>query len=213
VFYGWAIPPGRAPDHYALEFAADVLAGGESSRLHQTLVRERGLALSVSANTGRRRGPDLFQIDAIAASGAKPAEVEKAIEAEIQALGTRGPSDAELAKSRRRAGAKFVLELQSNLGRARWLGEYELYYGDARLLSAELARYLAVGKDDIKRVVAQYLGPTKRTLVEARPPGMAEEPEAEPHHAPASSEKSKPAAAGGKGKGKKEGKAKKGKKS
>jgi predicted Zn-dependent peptidase len=212
VFYGWAIPSGRAPDHYALEAAADLLADGESSRLHQTLVRERGLALSVNAGTWRRRGPDLFQIDVIAAGGAKTAEIEKAVEAEIQALATRGPSDAELAKVRRRAGSRFVLELASNLGRARWLGEFELYYGDARLLSAELTRYLAVGKDDIKRAVAHHLGPTRRTLVEARPPGMADEPEAEPHHAPASSEKSKPAA-GEKKKGKKEGKAKKGKKS
>jgi zinc protease len=211
VFYGWAIPPARATDHYALDFAADILAGGESSRLYQTLVRDRALALSVSSGAGRRRGPDLFQVDAIAAGGAKPAEIEKAIEAEIQALGTRGPSEAELEKTRRRAEAAFVLELQSNLGRARRLGEYELYYGDARLLSAELARYLAVGKDDVKRVVAKYLGPTRRTLVEARPAGTPAPAEAEPHHAAPGAEKPK-AAPAGKANGKKDKKTKKGKK-
>jgi zinc protease len=179
VLYGWALPATGTPDHDALEVAADILGGGESSRLYQLLVRDRALAQSVSAGTQRRLGPDLFQIDVVtssAGSGRRVADVEKAVEAEIQALATRGPSDAELERARSRAEAAFVLDLQSTLSRARRLAEHELAFGDATRFPHELERLLAVTKEDVKRVASQYLGPTRRTLVEAEPANALPEP-------------------------------------
>jgi zinc protease len=179
VLYGWALPATGTPDHDALEVAADILGGGESSRLYQLLVRDRALAQSVSAGTQRRLGPDLFQIDVVtssAGSGRRVADVEKAVEAEIQALATRGPSDAELERARSRAEAAFVLDLQSTLSRARRLAEHELAFGDATRFPHELERLLAVTKEDVKRVASHYLGPTRRTLVEAEPANALPEP-------------------------------------
>ncbi len=171
VLYGWAVPPARSADHYAVDVAGDILAEGESSRLYQLLVRDKAVAQSVSAGAEHRRGPDLFRIDAVLAAGAKPAEVEKLVEAEIAALAARGPTPAELTKAHRRIEAGFVLGLQSNLSRARRLGEYEVFFGDAGLLAGELSRYRAVTGDDVKRAVAEYLGPTRRTVVETYPTG------------------------------------------
>jgi predicted Zn-dependent peptidase len=173
VLYGWAIPPARHADHYALEMCALLLGEGESSRLHQVLVRDKALAVEVSAFTEDRRGPDLFTIDAKLAQGAKVGDAEKLIEAELRALATRGPSDAELEKVRRRAQAALVFGLQSNLDRATRLGQYEVFHGDARVINEESERYLAVGKKDIERVAAQYLGPTRRTIVETYPADAA----------------------------------------
>ena len=53
------------------------------------------------------------------------------------------------------------------------LAEMELYRGDARLLNAELDRYLAVTKDDMKRVAARYLTAARRSVVEVKP-GVSE---------------------------------------
>ena len=63
----------------------------------------------------------------------------------------------------------LVLGLQSNVARATRLGEYETFFGDARLLNGEPALYHAVTKDDLKRVASQYLGATRRTIVETYP--------------------------------------------
>ena len=63
----------------------------------------------------------------------------------------------------------FLFGLQSNFARAQSLAEYELYFGDAKLLNDELARYLAVTKEDIKRVVATYLTRARRTQLEVKP--------------------------------------------
>ena len=183
ILYGWAVPPHRSPDHYALEMASVLLGHGESSRLHQLLVRDKGVALEVSAATENRRGPDLFVIDLKLSGSAKVGDVEKLVEAEIKSLATRGPTDAEMEKARRRAQAGLVLGLQSNMSRATRLGEYEVFYGDARLVNAELDHYFAVTKDDLKRVVMQHLGPTRRTIVETYPADA--QPAAPPKPAPA----------------------------
>ena len=173
VLYGWPVPSKREPDHYALDLAAIVLGDGESSRLHQLLVRDKGLAQSVSASTDGRRGPDLFAIDAKLADKAKVGDVEKAIEAEVKALATRPPGYEEPATAGGRAAAGLVLGLQSNLARAARLGEYEVFFGDAQLLNTEPARYQAVTKEDVQRAAAKYLVSTKRTIVETYPADSA----------------------------------------
>jgi zinc protease len=173
-YYGWAIPPSRDPDHYALELATAVLADGESSRLHQKLVRDKALAQQVNGWTDDHRGPDLFGVEVQLAEGARLSDAEKATDAVLDSLAKDGPTDAEMTKVRNRSEASFLFGLQSNLQRATRLGQYELFWGDARLLNAEPANYFAVTRDDIKRVMAKYILPARRTLVEVRPNGMVE---------------------------------------
>jgi zinc protease len=181
-FYGWAIVPNRDPDHYALELAMSVLSDGESSRLHQKLVRDKALAQEVWGWTEDHRGPDMAGIQVKLADGARVSDAEKATDAVIEALTRDGPTEAEMTKVRNRVEALFLFGLQSNLQRANKLGQYELFYGDARLLNTEPARYFAVTRDDVKRVLAKYIVPARRTLVEVRPTGMVDPP---PKPAPA----------------------------
>jgi len=175
-FYGWVGPPAREPDHYALELAVAVLTDGESSRLYQRLVREGALAQDVNGWTEDHRGPDLIALQVKLAEGARLADVEKVVDAQIEALAKDGPTDAEMTKVRNRVETAFLFGLQSNLDRARQVGQYELFWGDARLLNNEPARYFAVTKDDIARAVSRWLVPARRTLVEARPTGIPEAP-------------------------------------
>jgi predicted Zn-dependent peptidase len=169
VLLGWAAPPNRAPEHYALELAAMALADGETSRLHRTLVRELGLAIDVSAKLQGHRGPDAFEIECKLAKTAKPADAERRILAEIDALAKSGPTDDEMKKLRARVEARFLLDLQSNLQRARKLAELELFWNDAGLVNTELARYLAVTRAEVQRAALKYLTPARRSLVEVKP--------------------------------------------
>ncbi|HZF52447.1 MAG TPA: pitrilysin family protein [Polyangiaceae bacterium] len=174
VLYGWAAPPASHADRYALELAAILLGEGQSSKLHDGLVRAKPLARSASASLDVRRGPSLFAIDVKLSEGARMGDVEKFIEAEIKALGARGPTEAELQKARRMAQARFVLGLQWNRDRAIALGKAELFHGDARRINTELARYSAVTKEDIAAAVTKHLAPTRRTIVETYPAATPE---------------------------------------
>jgi zinc protease len=169
LMLGWAIPPTRHPDHYALDVVAHLLADGESSRLYKLLVRDKGLAIGASAVVQDNRGPSSFSIDTKLANGAKIADVERRVLGELAQLAKTGPSDDEMNKVRARFESSFIFGLQTNIARASQLCEYELYFGDARLLSGELERYLAVTRADVQRVVGTYLTAARTSRVEVKP--------------------------------------------
>jgi zinc protease len=181
-YFGFMIPKTRTEEHYALELAVSLLADGESSRLEKLLVRDRALAQRVSAWTHDYVGPDELVVTAVLSEKAKLPEVEQLVAAELEKLTKQPAPPAELAKVKRRVRSAFVFGLQTNLSRATRLGEYESYYGDARLLARELARYQAVTAEQIQQAAKKYLGPERRQLVEVLP---AEGPPTAPPPTPA----------------------------
>jgi len=174
ILEGWAIPAARSPDHYALEMLAMLLSDGDSSRLQSSLVRQRAIATEVDASTSDHRGPDQFEISAKVASSSNVAQVQRALDAELDKIKHAPPTDEEMRKLRNRMEARFLFGLQSNIARAQQLAEFELYWGDANLLTTELDKYLAVKKEDIQRVAAQYLKNETRSRIEVKPGGSGE---------------------------------------
>ena len=163
------IPPDREPDHYSLEMLSVVLGDGESSRLYQKLVKELELVQQIQVATDGRRGPDLFSFWAVCAEGRKGKQAREVIYKEIEQIAEQGVSERELEKARNRVRADFTFGLQSNLLRAQRLSEFEMYYGDARLLRAEQDHYLRVSIEDIQRVAGKYLTADNRTVLDVVP--------------------------------------------
>jgi predicted Zn-dependent peptidase len=169
VLHGWTIPPSRTPEHYALEVATVVLGGGESARLHQRLVRGEGKAQSVASWTYDQRGPDLLVLRAVLSDKGKPDDVERILSEEVEKLASAGPSEAELAKAKTRITSFTLFGLESNMKRATQLAEFELYWGDARLLSRELSHYRAVTASQVRDAVKAHLTRARRTSVHVLP--------------------------------------------
>lgn len=188
-FFGYLIPKSRTPEHYALEVATALLGDGDSSRLERLLVRERAVAQQVSAGTYDNVGSDMLLISAVLTETAKLATVEKLVEDELGKLAKEPAPAAELDKVKRRIRSSFVFGLQTNLSRATKLGEYESYFGDARLLARELSQYQAVTAEDVQKAVKKYLGAERRQVVEVLPV------EATPPATPPASKPPAPAAA------------------
>ncbi|MEM1417976.1 MAG: insulinase family protein, partial [Myxococcota bacterium] len=116
-----------------------------------------------------RRGPDLFSFYGQMAAGHAPEEARERIYRELESVAERGITERELAKARNRVRSYFLFGMQSNMSRARQLAEFELYFGDAALARDELARYLAVTADDVKRVAGTYFPATNRTVLDVVP--------------------------------------------
>jgi predicted Zn-dependent peptidase len=171
VLLGFPIPASRTPEHYALELAAVMLGGGESSRLYRTLVHERAEAEQVSASTDDHRGPDELTVSAVLTEKANVRAVEADIDTALARLRTTPPTEAELERAKQRVRTGMLFGIQTNLDRAIALGEFEALYGDASLLPQELERYLAVRPEDVRRAAARYLVPAHRSLVEVVPGG------------------------------------------
>jgi zinc protease len=167
----WHIPPRRTEDHYALELLGSILGGGESSRLHQRLVRTREMLAEVEVGAEGRRGPDMFALWAICAGENRPVDVRREVDAIIAEVISGGVTAQELQKAKNARRAGFVFGLESPLGRAEYLGMTELYDGDAGLVNTELARYEAVTVDDVRRVAGRYLTAQNRLVLDVLPRG------------------------------------------
>ena len=163
------IPPDRSPDHYPLELLAIILGDGESSRLYQELVKGKQILQDVSVATDGRRGPDLFSVWAVCASGQAPSKARELIYKHFADVAKRGVTSKELEKAKNRVRSAFVFGLESNMARAQRLAEYELYFGDAALLATEADRYLNITADDIKRVAKTYFMTENRTVLDVLP--------------------------------------------
>ncbi len=170
VHVAYPIPPSREADHYALELLALVLGDGDSSRLHQELVKDRRICTSVSVATDDMRGPDLFSFWMKMQGDHAPSEAVEAAEAALARIADRGITPRELQKVHNRVRSYFLFGMQSNLSRAQNLAEFEMYYGNAELLRTELDRYLAVTAGDIRRVAGTYFPRTAQTVLEVMPP-------------------------------------------
>ena len=165
----YKIPPATSPDDDALSVLGTVLGGGRSSRLHEQLVRQKELASTVGAFAGSSRGPGLFRIVAMALPGKAVADVERALDEEIQKVLNGSIADWEMEKARTTARSAFISNVQSTLARAIILSEYALFYDDPDLINRRAAKIAAVTAADVQRVARRYLTAQNRTVVITNP--------------------------------------------
>ncbi len=165
VILAYHMPAQGTPDSYALSMLTTLLSGGESSRLTKRLVDKDKLAVVVQSIPLSLEDPGLFLALAIANFGKTLPEVEKTIQQEIERVQKDLITEAEFQKIRNQRESEFIQKNSSVQGKAVELAMYHLFFGDANLVNTELARYMKVTREDIRRVAQQYLTPDSRTVL------------------------------------------------
>jgi predicted Zn-dependent peptidase len=163
------VPPAMTPDADALGVLGTVLSSGRSSRLYDTIVRQKQLSSGVSAAAPETRGPGLFRISGMVMPGKSVADLEKAMYEEVEKVKT-GPIESwEIDKARNNALRGFVGTLTSSLSRAMLLSQLAVYYDDPGLINTRYQRLSSITAADVQRVAKQYLTPENRTVVITNP--------------------------------------------
>lgn len=167
----WQAPALRNPaadrDTYALEVLAAILDGYEGARLNRRLVRDSRVAVSAGAGfdaTGR--GPALFYLDGVPATGKSMDELETALRTELQRIRDEGVSEAELARVKTQAVAAQVYKRDSLMGQAMEIGYLEAAGLSWRDDAALLEGLRKVTADEVRSVAQRYFGDD--TLTTAR---------------------------------------------
>ena len=161
--------PGNTPDFYALQVLSAAFQSGQSSRLYQTLVKEKELVTAVGGFMDEKRGVGALYTFATVRQGAKPEDVEAVINEEIERLKKEPIADWELQKAKNSTRRSLVTGLQSSISRAISIGQYTTYYNDPSLINIRLDKVMAVTKEDVQRVANKYLRDTNRTLIITNP--------------------------------------------
>ncbi|HEV7413806.1 MAG TPA: pitrilysin family protein [Casimicrobiaceae bacterium] len=165
VDLAWLTPPRFKPDDAELSIAAHILAGGKSSRLHKRLVYELQLAQEVSAAQDAYALTSIFDVQAFARPGHTAAELQAAIDVELDRFAAEGPTEAEVERARNQIERSMYQGLQKVVGRADTLNMYNQYTGDPGYLPKDIARYAAVTTASVQRAVRDHLRKDARVVV------------------------------------------------
>ena len=169
VAIGYHAPNWKSEDAPALVMLEAILGGGETSRLHQRLVRKDTLALGAGADyTYISVDPMVFYLYARVAPGKKAADAEKALLEEVEKLIGKGVAEEEFRRALRNIEAKTVFAMDSHYYRARLLGSAAIA-GDWRLLEGYLPALRKVTPAGVVRVARKYLSRRNKTTAELIP--------------------------------------------
>jgi len=167
LLIGWHKGHPLDADEAVFEVIDTILSRGHTARFYKTIVRDRKLATSVGSFTGpTERYPNLFCVSAMPLHPHTTREVEQAIYEVMGTLVTDPPGDEELQKVRNNLHADFLRELESNRGMAAALANYQMIYGDWRLIQTRLAKIDAVTAQDVRRVAEKFFAASNRTVGE-----------------------------------------------
>jgi predicted Zn-dependent peptidase len=168
----YRIPELTNSDTRALQMGALILAGGESSRLYQHLVKEKELATQIGAFLDARAGPSKIQIIAIVAPGKKPEDVEALISEDVAKFLSEPVTEKEMRRARiatRRSalvgGRESVLSMAINFA------DNTALYNDPNRINSEYEKRLAVTPADIQKAAQKYLRQANRVVIVSVPAG------------------------------------------
>jgi zinc protease len=168
------VPAAREEDFFPVTILASILSGpsgmnlfsssppNRTSRLYQALV-ERKLAASVSGAYAPTLDPYLYRLSATVRGGRTAAEVEAALDAEIERVQREPVSAAELTRAVKQTKAQFAYSSESVTNQGFWLG-YSAVVADTDWFETFLDRVESVTAEEIQRVANTYLRQSSRTV-------------------------------------------------
>ena len=134
--------------YYVADLITEVLGGGASSRLHQTLIKEKKLFSQVECYHTGSVDPGLVVIEGKLIKGVSLEAADAAVEEELEKLKSGMISEKELTKIKNKTESAIVFEDMSVMNRANSLAIYELL-GDVNMMNTELDKYHAVTAEEI----------------------------------------------------------------
>lgn len=169
VMMGYHTPAQGTPDAYAVEMLAQILSEGNSSRLQKSIVDEQQKALFVGAFPFPSEDPGLSLMFGIVNMGVSVAELEAAIDAEVEKVQKELISEDEFLKMKNQIESSMISQNAKVEGIAENLANYFVYYGDANLVNTEIDRYMKVTREDLKRVANEYFRKDNRVVLHYLP--------------------------------------------
>ncbi|MBX2921875.1 MAG: insulinase family protein [Chitinophagaceae bacterium] len=144
----WHIYPRLDRRYYIADLITEILSGGGSSRLFQSLVKEKQLFSNIECYHFGTLDAGLLTIEGKLVKGVKMEEAEAAVEAELSKIKATVVEQKELQKVKNKTESLIAFEDMSLMNRANSLAFYTLL-GDTHMINKELEKYQAVTAEDI----------------------------------------------------------------
>lgn len=162
VVQTYRIPAIGTPDYYAVSMLGTLLTGGQSSRMHKALVDEQQQAVFIGNFPLDLEDPGVAIVFGVANMGMDASKLEVSMDAIVTQIQNELIPEKEFQKLRNKVENDFITGNSRVQQIAESLANYHLFYDDANLINTEIDRYLAVTREDIKRVAKKYYNKNNR---------------------------------------------------
>jgi predicted Zn-dependent peptidase len=154
----------------AADLALTVLGGGESSRLHNRLVRRDQTAVAAGFGLLRLAGaPSLGWLDVKTSGGVEVPQIEAAVDEELARFAADGPTPEEMERAQAQLEREWLDRLGTVAGRADELCRFAVLFGDPQLALTAVDRVLDVTAEEVRAVAQARLRPENRAVLVYEP--------------------------------------------
>lgn len=170
----YRLPKDGTRESDAADLALTILGGGESSRLHNRLVRRDRSAVAAGFGLLRLSGaPSLGWLDVKTSSGVEVPDIEAAVDEELARFAEEGPTPEEMERAQAQLEREWLDRLATVGGRADELCRYSVLFGSPQLALSAVKRVLEVTADEVRDIAAATLRPDNRAVLVYEPTGSA----------------------------------------
>jgi predicted Zn-dependent peptidase len=160
----WHIGPRKSKDFYTLDLITDLLAGGESGRLHTKLVRGKKLFSEINAYLTADIDPGLIILQGKLMKGVDIHQAEESVNEVINGLHGKKEIRGEMEKVKNKFESSTVFSNTSILNKAANLSFFELL-GDPGSINDEVESYRRVSYEMVIEAVRRYFVPSNCSTI------------------------------------------------
>jgi len=165
VVLSWQLPPATDPDHAVINVLENILSGGESARLYQSLVYRDQIAAETGVSADMRKGAGMFSVYGIVAGGKDPKAVETALRQQIGLVRDQGVNPEELVRAKNQILTASLKQRETAEGRATTLASDVIIERDPHATDKRLATIETVTAADVQRVARRLLADDRAVTI------------------------------------------------
>jgi zinc protease len=180
---GYHMPLRHSPDALTAAIAGELLHNGQASRLYQTLVKNKQVALSVDGGVNwplgtpyEYNGPTLMTSFIVYPSTMNEEQLLAAHDSAIQDLAQKGPSRDDLDRIVAKMRSEWYSNLEMPISRASALSHAVLFDGSSDSVYQLPNELSQVTPAQVRAFAARYLVSTNRTIINRTPEAGGEKP-------------------------------------
>jgi len=157
LLMAWPSVPLYHPDSYALDVLVSLLSEGKKAPLNTVLIDDKKLTTTLFMFNRHSEVAGQAMLGVRALDGVKLDDVSAALGEAFTKFETDGISDKDLERIKTQAEVNFFNGVQSVLGKAFSLAQYDIFADDPAFIDQDIKNIQAVTKDDVMRVYEKYL--------------------------------------------------------
>ena len=167
----WLTPALYAPGDAALDVTSSVLSGGKNSRLYKRLVYDTQIAQDVYAVQQSAALGSSFMVVATARPGHSAAELQKAIDEELDKVRRQTPDAREVQRAINQIEASFYRRMERVSSKADQLNAYYFARKPPDWFAEDLRRYTSLTPADVQAALVRWLPADRRVELVVEPEG------------------------------------------